>query len=234
MIVGIMQPYFFPYIGYWQLIDAVDCFVVYDDVNYIKRGWINRNRILANGSEMNFHISVQKASQNRKINQLHIDPDLRLRKKTLKTIELAYKRAPYFKNIYPIIEEILFYREENLADYLTFSLIKTAEYLGIRTHIVRSSEIPKENAKKGQDKILEICKILGADTYYNAIGGKKLYSADVFKENGIQLYFLKTGDILYHQFTNEFIPNLSILDVMMFNSTESISKQLKKYTLETN
>lgn len=112
MKVGIMQPYFFPYIGYWQLINAVDLFVIYDDVNYIKKGWINRNRILVGDGDEKFHISIQKASQNRTINQLEVASNFRERRKTLRTIELAYKRAPYFKAVYPIVEEIFLIRKK--------------------------------------------------------------------------------------------------------------------------
>lgn len=234
MKVGIMQPYFFPYIGYWQLINAVDLFVIYDDVNYIKKGWINRNRILVGDGDEKFHISIQKASQNRTINQLEVASNFRERRKTLRTIELAYKRAPYFKAVYPIVEEIFFNPEKMLADFLTFSLKRTAEYLGIKTKMLRSSEIDKDNTRKGQDKIIDICEMLGADVYYNPIGGKELYSSEDFRTKGIQLYFLKTEEIIYQQYKNEFVPNLSILDIMMFNSVEAVSGILKKFSLETN
>ena len=234
MKVAIMQPYFFPYIGYWQLMDAVDCFVIYDDVNYIKQGWINRNKIQVDGSERYFHISICKASQNKKINQLNVDTDIRERKKTIRTIELAYKNAPNFMRVFPMAKEIILNKEINLADYLADSLQKTASYLGIKTKLIRSSEINKNNTRKGQDKILDICKILGADEYYNAIGGKKLYTSNAFHEKGIQLYFLRTGEIKYQQFKTDFISNLSILDIMMFNSTELIAEILKNYTLETD
>lgn len=234
MKVAIMQPYFFPYIGYWQLMDAVDCFVIYDDVNYIKQGWINRNKIQVDGSERYFHISICKASQNKKINQLNVDTDIRERKKTIRTIELAYKNAPNFMRVFPMAKEIILNKEINLADYLADSLQKTASYLGIKTKLIRSSEINKNNTRKGQDKILDICKILGADEYYNAIGGKKLYTSNAFHEKGIQLYFLRTGEIKYQQFKTDFISNLSILDIMMFNSTELIAEMLKNYTLETD
>ena len=231
MKLGIMQPYFFPYIGYWQLVNLVDQFVIYDDVNYIKRGWINRNRILVEGKALYFHVPVRKASQNKRINQIEIFLDEDTKRKKLKTIELAYKKAPYFDFVYPLVKDIVNNQQENLSEYLADSLRLIADYLKIETEFIISSKIKKDNDLKSQDKIIDICKRLGADEYYNAIGGLELYSAKLFAENEIQLFFVQTNDIRYKQFGDKFIANLSILDVMMFNSVEQISKMLKEYTL---
>ena len=115
MKIAIMQPYFFPYLGYWQLMNIVDKFVIYDDVNYIKRGWINRNRILVEGKPFYIHVPVMKASQNKIINEMEVFVDSSLRKKELKTIELAYKKAPFFDSVYPLIKG-----KRQIASTLTF------------------------------------------------------------------------------------------------------------------
>lgn len=234
MKLGIMQPYFIPYIGYWQLLNAVDTYVIYDDVHYINRGWINRNRILIDGKPAYLHVPIFKASQNKLINEITVNHDKKLLNKTLKTVELAYKKAPYFSEVFPLIDLIMKEKQESLSDFLTTSLKIICHYLKIKTNLITSSSLKKKNNLKGQDKILEICSILNATEYYNAIGGQKLYSYDRFLEKGIQLKFLKTDLIEYVQFKNEFQPNLSILDVMMFNSVDKIQEMLTRYTLITS
>lgn len=231
MEIGIMQPYFFPYIGYWQLINAVDKYVIYDDVNFIKGGWINRNRILINDKPGFINLKMDGASPNKLIKEIQVSSDNRWKSKLLKTIEHSYKKAPFFEKVYPILEEIVNYDEVNLALYLENSIKKIAEYLDIKTEFILSSSINKDNSLKGQDKVIEICKILRATEYYNSIGGAELYSTDSFDANGIELKFLKTESIEYKQFNNEVIPYLSIVDVMMFNSKEDIKKMLDKYSL---
>lgn len=231
MKVGIMQPYFLPYIGYWQLIDSVDKYVIYDDVNYINRGWVNRNRILIDGSPMYFGISVARASQNKKISELKIDCTAKDITKKLRTVECAYRKAPYFEKAAPVVEQILTSGIENLASYIEYSIYVICEYLSIKTELIKSSSLKKECNLKGQDKIINICKLLGATEYYNAIGGQQLYSYKDFCEEGIVLKFLKTNDIVYRQFGDDFQKNLSILDVLMFNSKQEVSQMLKEYSL---
>jgi len=231
MKVGIMQPYFFPYIGYWQLINAVDKYVIYDDVNYIKRGWINRNRILMNGEGKLINLQMHNASQNKFINEVEVLGNPIYNKKLFKTLETCYKKAPYYADTFPIIESVITQDERNLAKYLEFSIRRVSEYLSIDTELIVSSTITKNNDLQGQDKIIEICKVLGADEYINAIGGQALYSPENFTAQGIRLKFLKTSEIRYQQFKNENVPNLSIIDVMMFNSIEEIKKMLEEYEL---
>lgn len=231
MKLGIMQPYFLPYIGYWQLMRAVDKYVIYDDVNFIKGGWINRNRILMNNEIKMINIQMNGASPNKLINEVETFGNAIYNKKLLKTIESCYKRAPYYSNAFQIIEKIINQEETNIAKYLEFSIRQICEYLSIDTEIIVSSTINKNNDFKGQDKVIEICKTLGADEYYNAVGGQELYSYEVFASQGIKLKFLKTGTVEYKQFDNEFISNLSIMDVMMFNSPEDIKKMLDEYEL---
>lgn len=231
MKLGIMQPYFVPYIGYWQLLNAVDKYVIYDDVNYIKNGWINRNRILVNGQPTYFNIPMLGASSFKLINEVEVNLDERLIAKNVKTIEQAYKKAPYFDEIFPLIKNIIEYKEKNLSKYIENSIRKIADYLDIKTEIIVSSTINKDNSLKGKDKVIHICKQLGANEYYNAVGGQEMYSFDEFEENGIKLGFVETEKIVYKQFSNEFQSNLSIVDVLMFNSKEEVKSYLKKYNL---
>ncbi len=226
-----MQPYIFPYIGYFQLINAVDQFVVYDDVNYINKGWINRNNILINGKSNLFIIPLSEVSQNKHINKISLSGDLKWRNKLLKTIELAYKKAPFFNEAFPVIKEILLFEDKGLSGFSIFSLQKISDYLIIDTVFRISSEIDKNNELKGQHKIIEICKKLNATNYINAIGGQELYAKVNFESNKIALNFLKTQEIKYMQFGNLFTPWLSIIDVMMFNSPEQIKDFLNQYEL---
>lgn len=228
MKLGIMQPYLFPYIGYYQLIKAVDKHVIYDDVNYIKQGWINRNRILLNGEEKMITLSVQGASSYKKINEIDI---LNNNDKILKTIEHAYNKAPYFQETYELVNEILSFTNSNLGAFLSNSIKRTCKALNIDTEIINSSELHKNCELKGQEKVINICRLLECDIYYNAIGGKELYTSEEFDKYNIKLFFLKSCEISYKQFKNDFIPWLSIIDVMMFNSPTEISKMLENYKL---
>ena len=231
MKLGIMQPYFLPYIGYWQLMNAVDKYVIYDDVNFIKGGWINRNQILMNGEGKMINIQMHNASPNKLINEIEVLGNPIYYKKLLKTIESCYKKADYYLEVFPVVESIITQDKVNLAQYLEYSIRQICAYLSIDTQIIVSSTINKNNDLRGQDKVVEICQVLGADEYFNAIGGQELYFDEDFAAKGIKLSFLKTGTIVYKQFNNEFVPNLSIIDLMMFNSRKEIKKMLREYEL---
>ncbi len=228
MKVGIMQPYFMPYIGYWQLMAAVDTYVIYDDVNYIKKGWINRNNILVNKDKQMFTIALNGASQNKLINEITIADDFT---KLRKTIHMAYHKAPYYNDVMALLEKIFSYQSNNLADFIANSIKLVSQYIDIQTKIIMSSDIEKDNSLKGQDKILEICKLLNADTYYNAIGGQELYDKSIFEKENINLYFVQSNITQYPQYGEEFISGLSIIDVLMFNSNEEINNMLKNFQL---
>lgn len=231
MKLGIMQPYFIPYLGYWQLMNAVDKYVIYDDVNYIKGGWINRNRILSNGTAIYFNLPVIGASSNKLINEVEVNINEKIINKTLKTISGSYSKAPYFDIIYPMFEEIMLYKESNLALFLKHSFEIIADYLDISTEFILSSNINKDNSLKGEDKVIHICELLSANDYYNAIGGQELYSFDNFNKKNIKLSFIKTELDEYKQLNNDFISGLSIIDIMMFLPREECIKQLQNYTL---
>lgn len=231
MKIGIMQPYFVPYIGYFQLLNAVDKYVIYDDVHFIKGGWINRNRILINGQPSYFNVPLKGASPNKLINEVEVNNEEVLIQKNLRMLEGAYKKAPYFEDVYKLMEDILKCGKNNLAEYLTYSIKKICEYLDINTELIISSQMNKDNSLKGKEKVVAVCHELGGTIYYNAIGGQELYSYEYFKENNLELNFVKTNTIEYKQYNNEFVPSLSIIDVMMFNSKEEIKEMLNNYTL---
>lgn len=223
MKVAIMQPYFLPYIGYFQLINSVDKFVIYDDVNYIKKGYINRNNILINGKTHTFTLELIKASQNKKINEIEIGAN---KEKIFRTIEMAYKKAPVYNEISSLLKNIILYDNHKLSSYLENSIVAICKYLDIKTEIFLSSNIDKNNSLKGEDKIIEICKLLNADEYVNPPGGKDLYKSDNFKINNIKLQFQEVNILEYKQFGNEFVPNLSIIDMLMFNIITQIKNNL--------
>lgn len=229
--VAIMQPYLFPYIGYWQAINAVDEYVLLDDVNFIMRGYINRNNILLNGKAYLFSIPLEKPSQNKLINETKLNFSDKDKDTFLKTITMAYKKAPYFNDIYPIIEKIIKNSENDLTQYIKFSIETIKNYLDMSTLIKLSSNIEKDNSLKAQDRILEINKKLNSKVYINAIGGQELYNREIFAEFNIELNFIKTLPYEYKQFNNAFIPNLSIIDILMFNSKEEVRELLNQYEL---
>jgi hypothetical protein len=230
--VAIMQPYIFPYIGYFQLINSVDEFIIYDNIQYTKKGWINRNRILVNGKDQLITLSLKKDSDyldviNRELSESW-DKD---KNKILNIIKSSYNKAPYFEETFKLISQCLNNSERNLFKFIYNSIILINDYLEIKTPIIISSTIDVDHALKSQDKVLSLCKRQNAKGYINSIGGTELYNKEVFKQNGIELNFIKSNPIKYKQFNNEFVSWLSIIDVMMFNSKDQIKEYLNSYTL---
>ncbi len=223
MKIGIMQPYFFPYIGYFQLIQAVDQFIVYDNIKYTKKGWINRNRILHNGKDQVFSLPLKSDSDYLNVCERELAADFNCNK-LLNQIRGAYHRAPYFGQTFPLLEQVVRYEGANLFHFLHNSIVTTCEHLGIKTEIRISSDIAIDHDLKNQDKVLALCETVGASTYVNAIGGMELYSKETFREKGIELKFIRSKPFEYRQFGDAFVPWLSIIDVMMFNSKEEISE----------
>ena len=231
MKIGFMQPYFFPYIGYFQLLHMVDKYVIFDTGKYANNKWANRNRILINGVPSYFRVNTLKASQNKQFNEINISNDIKAKKKNIQTLECSYKKAPHFSEVMTILENFLLADYENLSDYNTASIRLICNYLDIKTEILLFSELGHDKELKKQYRIYDVCRILGGDEYINAIGGTELYDFEEFRENGIELAFLKTDEIVYPQFGGEFVPNLSIIDVLMFNSVPEIQDMLNRYTL---
>jgi WbqC-like protein family len=229
--VAIMQPYFLPYIGYFQLINAVDEFIIYDDVNFINKGWINRNNILVGNKANLFTIPLKDASQNKLINEIEISNDGNWQNKLLKTIEQSYKKAPEFVNFYPILSEIIKNQEKNISAYIYNSIQHICKYLKIDTLIISSSSKFNNENLKAEERIIDVCKKNKAQHYINPIGGKELYDKVNFEKNNIQLSFIKTKPIEYQQFKNTFIPYLSIIDLIMFNEIPKIKQFLNEFEL---
>lgn len=231
MKLAIMQPYFFPYIGYFQLINLVDKFVIYDDVNYINKGWINRNRILINQEPSLFTVPLKKISQNKNINELELQDFELWKSKFFKKLEMSYKKAPYFDMAYDVVNKSL-NRNYKFINELNLNIILSiCEYLQINTQFVSTSVDYQNSNLKAQERIIDICKQEKASNYFNPIGGVELYSAELFRKNGINLSFIKSNEIVYNQFGSKFTPFLSIIDNLMFNDIYTIKKQLLSYEL---
>jgi hypothetical protein len=221
MRLGIMQPYFLPYIGYFQLLESVDQFVVYDNIKYTKKGWINRNRMLLNGTDTIFSLPLRRGSDSLYVVERELAVEFQ-RSKLLNQFKVAYGRAPQFELTYPVLERIVQHEEANLFRYIHHSIVQLCEHLGINTEIRISSEIVIDHELKGQDKVLALCKAAGADTYINTIGGVELYAKGDFRLQGIDLQFIKARPVEYVQFGNAFVPWLSIVDVLMFNPLNTV------------
>lgn len=227
MKLAIMQPYFFPYIGYFQLIAAVDKFVFYDDVNFIKNGWVNRNRILINGQASYFTLQLKDVSSFKLIHEINFTDN---RKKLLKSVAMSYAKAPYFNQVHELIERCLCVDAEKVASIAMNSVIEVSNYLNIQTSFEVSSE--KYSDTRGLERamrLVEICKRNEARDYINAIGGENLYNKDFFNEHNTRLSFIKPKEVVYKQFQNVFVPWLSIIDVLMFNSVGEVRTMLDNY-----
>ena len=225
-----MQPYFLPYIGYWQLLAAVDRFVVYDNIQYAKKGWINRNRFLRNGADAFFTVPLKKGSDFLNVADRAVADDFDPTS-LLNPLAAAYRKAPFFGAVFPVIESIVTAAPRNLFEYLHHSIVVTANYLEIRTPIVVSSAVTIDHDLKADRKVLALCTALGATRYVNAIGGRELYSVPAFAGQGVELTFMQSRPIVYEQYGNPFVPGLSIVDVMMFNSRDAVRVMLGEYDL---
>ena len=230
MKLAIMQPYFLPYIGYWQLLAMADAFVLYDNIQYTKKGWINRNRFLQNGKDALFTLPLKKDSDFRPVVERFLADDFDC-DKLLGQLEGSYRKAPFFQTVFPVIASVVRAEHANLFDYIHHSIRVIADFLSIKTPIVVSSSIAIDHSLRGESKVLALCKTMGATNYVNTIGGQELYSKSTFAACGITLEFIKTRPISYQQYGADFVANLSIIDVMMFNSRESIHAMLDEYDL---
>jgi hypothetical protein len=232
MKIAVMQPYFFPYLGYFQLVAAVDRFIAWDDVQYINRGWVNRNRILLNGEPAYITLPLDKAAQTAHINERRIADKKGTATKILGQLHAAYRKAPYYAETRQLVEDIFAHEGQSLSCFLFDSLQKICLQLGIETPLVLSSSLQKnDEGLSGSARIIAICKALQADTYVNAIGGRELYCGEEFRTSNIDLRFIEMSPIAYQQNIEKFVPYLSIIDVMMFNEKDVIKQYLQQYTL---
>ena len=231
MKIAIMQPYLFPYIGYFQLIFSVDKFILYNDVNYIKQGWINRNNFLENGEKKMVTFPVKNSSSNKLIKDIEFNLTEREKIKFLKFLNQNYSKSPNYNEVIELVEKILSFEDKYLDRFIYNSIIEILKYLNIKKDVLFSSQIEKNNDLKGENKVIDICKKINATNYINPIGGTELYSHKNFESAKIKLNFIKTPNFYYQQLNNEFVSNLSIIDVLMFNSKEKIIKLLNSYEL---
>ena len=231
MKLAIMQPYFFPYIGYWQLMCAADRFVIYDDVNFIKQGWINRNRILINGAPSYITVPLDGASPNKRVCDIAVQGGLRWRNKIIKSIECAYGRSACYSAVYPEIERQIRHEAINLAEFLAAHLTSMTEFLGIETEIVPSSRTYCNSDLTGQERVIDICRREGASAYINLSGGRELYDAESFGAANVDLMFMSSCISPYRQRTANFVPNLSLIDALMEIGTDGVAEKLREFDL---
>ncbi|HRD51864.1 MAG TPA: WbqC family protein [Flavobacteriales bacterium] len=232
MTLAIMQPYLFPYIGYFQLLHACDCFVSLNDANFIKRGWINRNRILLDGRDHLFTVPLRNVSQHASIQDTLIAPDDGWKRKLIQQMQHAYRKAPLAASVLPMVTDLIAGAEGSIADFAEASLRATLQIIGIDRPFLRASTLQLRNDLRGQDRIVAICEQLGARTYVNPPGGRDLYQVERFNERGLDLRFLKVQAGPYNQGVTDFIPGLSIIDVLMWNQPEQVRGLVEQYTLD--
>jgi hypothetical protein len=234
MTLAIMQPYLFPYIGYYQLLNAVDRFVIYDDVTYIKQGWINRNNTLSNGQPLLFTMPLIDASSNRLIKDILVNDRLfePWKVKFLRTLAQSYSKAPNVAKVVELVEQVLKQAPgRSISEVAGESLHIVHSYLKLNTELIRSSNQYGNNHLSGQQRVLDICRQEVATAYINPIGGQSLYDKEIFQFHGINLSFIKSRLVTYQQYKNNFVPWLSIIDVLMFNSADETRSLLNEYDL---
>ena len=229
MIVAIMQPYFFPYIGYFQLMQAADIFVFHDDVQYIKGGWINRNRILKDNHVEWLTMPVRNASNYLPIDQRCFANEPATVDKMKRRLAAAYAKAQAFDRIASMIFELLDFPDANVASFNCTSLVALAKKLGITCKFIRSSELDEPELAKGQAKVLALCRRFGANRYINPIGGVELYDAHAFAAAGISLSFMRTTAT--PTITASGPEHLSVIDGLMQNGFGGYARQLADFEL---
>ncbi len=230
MKVAIMQPYFFPYIGYWQLINIVDVFVIYDIGKFRPRGWINRNKIKLNGKEKYITIPIHR-SINLLIKDEKIIDAKSFRRKTERMLIYSYGKSKYYEEVKNSIIEGIKTDTDDLTEYLISCIKKICELINIETKIVLASELPIAYGTDAVSRITDICCYYDADIYINPIGGVDIYRKEDFKQQGIELKFLRAKSITYNQREDPFLPNLSIIDVLMNCGIEKTKLLLGEYEL---
>lgn len=226
MRVSIMQPYLFPYIGYFQLMAACDLFVAADDAQFTRRGWINRNRILVHDAPFRMTMPLAAASHRLPINAREYLFEDRLALRFRHRLVRAYRRAPFFDTAMDIVDDALDCADPNVATFNVRTLQCVAHRIGIETPIRLASDVSRPGGLSGQALVIDRCRHLGATQYLNPIGGQALYDKASFGQAGIDLRFVEPATPLYPQFGARPVPSLSIIDVLMFNDLESTRTML--------
>lgn len=233
MKLAIMQPYFFPYVGYFQLIANVDKFIFYDDVNYIKQGWINKNNFLVGKKAHPFSVPLAKQSSFKLISETEINQQLykKWKGKFLRSIEQSYNKAPFFDEVFPVIKEVFEQDYPTISELAIQSTKAVCDYLEIKTPLTVSSQTYDNADLSGKDRVIAICKQESASVYINPVGGQELYDKDVFANEGLELFFLKAKIREYDQNQLDFVPGLSIVDVIMYNGKGTKNEFLNDFDL---
>lgn len=234
--VAIMQPYFLPYIGYFQLINAVDEFIIYDNIQFSKKGWFHRNRLLQNGKDEYFTLPLKKDSDFLDVKERFLSESWESEKdKILRKIRENYRKAPFFEATFPLIEAIFNFKNTNLFEFSFNSLKTLCKWLDIKTAFIISSTLDIDHGSlRGEAKVVALCKASHATHYVNPIGGLELYNRTNFENSNLELSFIKSKPIVYQQFNESFVPWLSILDLMMFNSKDQIKLWLSEFDVIRN
>ena len=230
MKIAIMQPYFFPYIGYFQLIHSVDTFVLYDNIQFTKRGWIQRNKILNSGMIEYISLPIKNDSDYLNINQRVLAENFQEQmKKNINKLINGYQQTKNYNLVFPTIKECLLAEKENLFLYLFHTLVEILKIIGISKNIISSSTLNIDHALRGKEKVIAICKELDAEIYLNPIGGVELYDKNEFRKNNIKLQFIKPILKPYQQISKEFVSSLSVLDVLFNNDREDLHSLINSY-----
>jgi len=229
-----MQPYFMPYIGYFSLIKHVDQFILFDTPQFIRHGWIERNKVLKpNNEPLYIKVPLQKHTRDTQINKVVINNSENWKEKILAQLIPYKKKAPYYNVVIKLLQDIFEDETESIVELNYISLRKICDYLNIKTEIKIWSEmnIGIEQVNAPDEWALNICKALDIKEYYNAIGGNTFFDKCKYEKAGISINFIETESIAYKQFSNMFVPFLSIIDILMFNSMEEVKEMLDKYDL---
>jgi len=232
MKLGIMQPYFFPYLGYFDLINRVDLWIIFDTPQYIRHGWVNRNRILHPNSGWQYIlVPTMKHSQSSKINQIEISYKYDWKKKIIGQLMHYKKNASYYADVIGIVEDCFLYSDYNLSKLNTQIITKICAKLQITTKILTFSEmkLDMQPVLGPGDWALNICKAMNASEYINPPGGESLFDKKKFTENGIKLSIQSFKNIEYFCKNYNFVPDLSIIDVLMWNSPEEIKNHIDAF-----
>ena len=231
--IAMMQPYLFPYLGYFQLIAAADVFVLGDDLQYIRSGWVNRNRILSNGEAKLITFPLKKDRFELPINQRQLCENFSCEaERLLRQISQNYHKAPYFAQVMPLVERLIRFPQQNIALYTEHTIRELCAYLHIVTPIMRGSDLNVGTPTDKQDRVIRIVRTFDATTFINPEGGSVLYDRALFAAHGLQVHFFRSEPVEYPQFKHPFVANLSIIDVLMFNCVERIQQMLTSFTLD--
>jgi len=235
MKIGIMQPYFFPYLGYFSLIKYTDQFILLDVVQFIRHGWIERNRILKSGQEgWNYiRISLIRHEREATIKDILIREDENWRELIFRQLEHYKKKAPFYEKTIDFLQGCFKVTFVSIAELDAFLLEQVCQYLGISKKITLFSKMNLniEEVKEPDDWALNICIALHATEYINPAGGMEIFDKNKYSKKNVTIKFLKNKLIPYNQFRIKFESGLSIIDALMFNSPESVNQMLDEIQL---